>query len=58
MIPREFNASLALRIIGYDISNMAAAVLAFRQHFLATANAGELNEREKKILFVLMQKYL
>lgn len=58
MIPRDFNTSLALRIIGYDISNIPAAAVAFRQHFLATANAGELNEREKKILFVLMQKYL
>lgn len=57
-IPRDFNNAYALRIIGYDISNLPAATIAFRQHFLATANAGELNERERKVLYVLMQKYL
>ena len=58
ILPADFNDLYALRIIGYDISNLSAATIAFRQHFLATANAGELNEREKKVLYVLMQKYL
>ena len=58
IIPADFNALYALRIIGYDISKMPAAVSAFRQHFLSTANQAELNEPEKKILYMLSKKYL
>ena len=57
-ISADFNPLYALRIIGYDISKMSAAVSAFRQHFLSTANQGELNEPEKKILYMLSKKYL
>ncbi len=58
VIPAAFNETLALRIIGYDVSNVNAAYSAFRQHYLATVNTGILNEQEKKILFSLMQKSL
>ena len=57
-IPLDFNTSYALRIIGYDISNLAAATQAFRRHFVTLDMAGELTEPEKKILFVLTKKYL
>ena len=56
--PADFNAAYALRIIGYDISNLPAAIQAFRSHFLSVEKAGELNEPEKKVLFRLLQKYL
>lgn len=57
-IPETFNSTYALRIVGYDVSNIAAATQAFKRHFLGTENSGELTEPEKKILFVLMKKYL
>ena len=57
-IPIDFNSSYALRIIGYDISNLSAAIQAFRRHFITIDMAGELSEPEKKILFVLTKKYL
>lgn len=57
-IPENFNSSYALRIIGYDISNLKDATQAFRRHFLQTEQTGELNEQEKKILYLLMQKYM
>ena len=57
-VPADFNAVYGLRIVGYDVSNIAAATQAFRRHFLTVEKAGELTEPEKKVLFVLMKKYL
>jgi N-acetylmuramoyl-L-alanine amidase len=57
-VPVDFNSTYALRIVGYDVSNIAAATQAFRRHFITVEAAGELTEPEKKILFVLMGKYL
>lgn len=57
-LPMDFNPSLALRIIGYDIANDTAAIQAFRRHFLQTETTGELSEPEKKVLYAVMKKYL
>ena len=58
VVPAEFNAIYALRIVGYDISNIGAATQAFRRHFLTVEKPGDLTEPEKKVLYVLMKKYL
>ena len=58
IIPGDFNISYALKIIGYDIANLNAATVAFRRHFLSVENAGEFNEPDKKVLYMLMKKYL
>lgn len=58
VVPAEFNAIYALRIVGYDISNIGAATQAFRRHFLTVEKPGDLSEPEKKVLYVLMKKYL
>ena len=57
-LPADFNVSYALRIIGYDINNLPAAIQAFRIHFLAADKAGELDEKEKKVLYAVVLKYL
>jgi len=57
-LPVAFDPRMALKIIGYDISNYLAAVQAFRRHFLTVESAGELTEPEKKVLYMAMQKYL
>ncbi len=57
-VPVDFNTMYALRIVGYDVGNIAAATQAFRRHFLTVEKAGELTEPEKKVLFSLMKKYL
>lgn len=57
-VPADFNSTYALRIIGYDISNLAAATTAFRRHFLTVDKAGEFTEPEKKVLYAVMRKYL
>jgi len=57
IVPAAFDAKTALRIIGYNTGNYAAAVEAFRRHFISIDGKGELTEPEKKILYVLMGKY-
>jgi len=57
-LPEGFNPMYALRIIGYDLSNLAATIQAFRRHFLHEEKSGELSEPEKKVLYMVMQKYL
>ena len=57
-VPVEFNVNYALRIIGYDIGNVAVAVQAFRRHFLKEEKTGDLSEAEKKVLYMVMQKSL
>ena len=56
--PTEFDASSALRIIGYDISNLPAAITAFKRHFVQTDISPVLTEADKLILFNLYKKYL
>lgn len=58
ILPGDFNSAQALRIIGYDISKIYPAIEAFRRHFLQIETQGELTELEKKVLYVLMKKYL
>ena len=49
---------LALRIIGYDTSNMDAAIKAFKLHFIQSEVNGTLTERDLKILNNLYRKYM
>ncbi len=53
-----FDAEMALRIIGYDTSDMDAAIKAFKLHFIQSEINGELNERELQILENLYRKYM
>lgn len=57
-VPENFNPSHALRIVGYDISKPDQAQTAFRRHFMQIETTGELTLPEKKVLYMLMQKYL
>lgn len=57
-VPENFNSSHALRIVGYDISKPDQAQTAFRRHFMQIETTGELTLPEKKVLYMLMQKYL
>jgi N-acetylmuramoyl-L-alanine amidase len=57
-LPQDFNTIVALRVIGYDVSDPISAIQAFRRHFLEIEMMGELNEQEKKVLYQLMQKFM
>ena len=57
--PANFDPKLALRIIGYDVSNMDRAIKAFKIHYIqdGTSNA-VLNTDDLKILYAIFQQYL
>lgn len=57
-LPADFNQVQALRIIGYDVKDIAAAAQAFRRHFLALNSKAELTDAEKKVLYMVMRKFL
>ncbi|MGY5845998.1 N-acetylmuramoyl-L-alanine amidase [Salegentibacter sp. HM20] len=58
MIPNNFNINLALKTIGFDISNPEAARKAFKLHFIQENTDLPLTQNEIKILYHLQQKYL
>lgn len=57
-VPDTFNPQEALRIIGYDIRNMDAAIKSFKLHFIQTDMSPALTEFDKQVLFNLYKKYL
>ena len=57
-LPAYFDSKTALRIIGYDVSDLIAASEAFRRHFISSNNKGLLANDEKKILYRVMEKFL
>ncbi len=56
VIPAGFDHLQALRIIGYDVRDSSAAILAFKRHFEqdSTLNMGEADE---KVLYNLSKRY-
>lgn len=56
IMPQPFDHLLALRIIGYDIKDTAAAIGAFKRHWLQDTTL-TVNDPVKKILFDVMKKY-
>lgn len=58
MPPPTFDPILALRIIGYDTSNVGAAVIAFKRHFLPTEKGEAISPAVRLVLFNLYPKYM
>lgn len=56
--PADFKPELALRIIGYDISNLKAAIVGFKRHFIQTDVSPELSPIDILVLYNLYEKYL
>ncbi len=56
MLPSTFNDIQALRIIGYDVKDTTAAIIAFKRHWLQDTMPG-LDSGQYKILFNVMKKY-
>jgi N-acetylmuramoyl-L-alanine amidase len=55
-LPAYFDHLQALRIIGYDVADTTAAIIAFKRHFEQDTTAG-LTDADKKILFSTAKKY-
>ena len=49
---------LALRVIGYDVSDLDAAIKSFKIHFIQKDINSELTDEDLKILYNLYHKYL
>jgi N-acetylmuramoyl-L-alanine amidase len=58
MPPETFDPVIALRIIGYDTSNLNAAVTAFKRHFLPVETTPEISPALRLVLFNLYTKYM
>ncbi|MBE8712998.1 N-acetylmuramoyl-L-alanine amidase [Sphingobacterium hungaricum] len=56
--PADFNPAMALRIIGYDIKNLDAAVKAFKIHYIQTNTLTTWSPEELKVLYSIYKKYL
>lgn len=57
-IPENFDTKAALRLIGYDVSDLRAATIAFKRHFIQKDIEEDLNENDKKVLYNIYQKAL
>lgn len=55
--PPDFNALLALRVIGFDTSDPGKAIGAFKLHYIQTDTSPSLTDYDKKILYNLYLKY-
>jgi len=53
--PEGFDAFSALRLMGYDLRNIDAAVRAYRRHFRGDENA-QLDSHDQRLLFDLFQQ--
>jgi N-acetylmuramoyl-L-alanine amidase len=55
-LPQTFDELQALRIIGYDMKDTSASIVAFKRHWLQDTTKG-LDSAQMKILFTVMKKY-
>jgi N-acetylmuramoyl-L-alanine amidase len=57
LAPDNFDYATALRLIGYDTSNLNAAVVAFKRHFIQTDIKPQLTQLDLNVLYNVYQKY-
>jgi len=55
-LPVDFNTSFALKYIGYNIDHLKNAIYSFKLHFNSEEVSYDLTEKDKKILFLLMNQ--
>jgi len=57
VVPVQFNAMQALRMVGYNTADSAKAIQSYKIHFVPQDTTRILNEADRKILFDLVKKY-
>lgn len=55
--PNNFNYVDALRIIGYDVSNLSKTIVAFKRKFIVTDLSDTLTDYDKRVLYNLYRRY-
>ena len=57
--PSGFDPKLALRVIGYDVTRLDMAIIAFKIHYIQTGTpTGTLSAEDLKILYAIFKQYL
>jgi N-acetylmuramoyl-L-alanine amidase len=56
-VPDGFDPAVALRTIGYNTSNLQAAIVSFKLHFIQSDLTPELTDYDKRVLWNLSGKY-
>ena len=57
LAPDDFDYSIALRLIGYDTSDVNAAIVAFKRHFVQDDSKPALSQLDLNVLYNIYQKY-
>jgi N-acetylmuramoyl-L-alanine amidase len=57
LAPDDFDYATALRLIGYDTSNLNAAIVAFKRHFVQKDSNPVLSQLDLNVLYNVYQKY-
>ncbi len=55
--PDNFDYTIALKLIGYDTSDIKAAIVAFKRHFVQTDITPQLTQLDLNVLYNVYQKY-
>lgn len=55
--PQNFDYKTALRLMGYDTSNLNAAIIAFKRHFVQDDSTAQLSQLDLNVLYNVYQKY-
>ena len=55
--PDNFDYTVALRLIGYDTSDINAAIVAFKRHFIQSDISPRLTQLDLNVLYNVYQKY-
>lgn len=55
--PENFDYTIALKLIGYDTSDINAAIVAFKRHFIQTDISPQLTQLDLNVLYNVYQKY-
>lgn len=55
--PENFDYKTALRLIGYDTSDLNAAIIAFKRHFVQDDSTAQLSQLDLNVLYNVYQKY-
>jgi len=57
LAPADFDYTTALKLIGYDTSDIKAAIVAFKRHFIQTDIKPKLTQLDLNVLYNVLPKY-
>lgn len=55
--PQNFDYKTALKLMGYDTSDINAAIIAFKRHFVQDNSTAQMSQLDLNVLYNVYQKY-